>query len=73
MTGGIKMLQFGLLADKKYRKSLIREKIMRLHQKSMPIVMRRTPVLAVTIALVLAACAAGPEANIDYDHQLSII
>jgi hypothetical protein len=40
---------------------------MRLHQKSMPIVMLRTPLPAVMFALVLGACAAGPGANVDYD------
>jgi len=40
---------------------------MRLQQKSMPIVMRRTPLLAVMFAVVLGACAAGPGASVDYD------
>ena len=51
MNGGIKVIQFGLLADKKYRRNSIREKIMRLNQKILP--------LAALIAssALLAACA----------------
>ena len=40
---------------------------MRLHQKSMPIVMLRTHLPAVMLALALGACAAGPGANVNYD------